>query len=65
MRVGRTYLNKLNKIAKNDVEIFEIHPKLSYNSKVETLMHNSCDSECKNIRIKEGMIREVIECHSK
>ena len=65
VRVGRTYLNKLNKIAKNGVEIFEIHPKLSYNSKVETLMHNSCDSECKNTRIKEGIIREVIECHSK
>ena len=65
VRVGRTCLNKLNKVAKDGVEIFEIHPKLSYNSKVETIMHNSCDSECKSTRVKEGMIREVIECHSK
>lgn len=65
VRVGRICINSLAKVAKDGVVIEEIHPKIDYDSRVETLLHNKCDAVCKQHRMNDGIVREVILCHSK
>ena len=65
VRVGRICVNSLAKVAKGGVVIEEIHPKIDYDSRVETLLHNKCDAVCKQHRINDCIVREVILCHSK
>lgn len=65
VRVGRICVNSLAKVAKGGVVIEEIHPKIDYDSRVETLLHNKCDAVCKQHRMNDGIVREVILCHSK
>lgn len=65
VRVGRICINSLAKVAKDGVVIEEIHPKIDYDSRVETLLHNKCDTVCKQHRMNDGIVREVILCHSK
>lgn len=65
VRVGRICINSLAKVAKDGVVIEEIHPKIDYDSRAETLLHNKCDAVCKQHRMNDGIVREVILCHSK
>lgn len=65
VRVGRICINSLAKVAKDGIVIEEIHPKIDYDSRVETILHNKCDAVCKQHRINDGIVREVILCHSK
>ena len=65
VRVGRICINSLAKVAKDGIVIEEIHPKIDYDSRVETLLHNKCDAVCKQHRMNDGIVREVILCHSK
>lgn len=65
VRVGRICINSLAKVAKDGIVIEEIHPKIDYDSRVETLLHNKCDAVCKQHRMSDGIVREVILCHSK
>lgn len=65
VRVGRICINSLAKVAKDGIVIEEIHPKIDYDSRVETLLHNKCDAACKQHRMNDGIVREVILCHSK
>lgn len=65
VHVGRICINSLAKVAKDGVVIEEIHPKIDYDSRVETLLHNKCDAVCKQHRMDDGIVREVILCHSK
>lgn len=65
VRVGRICINSLAKVAKDGVVVEEIHPKIDYDSRVETLLHNKCDAVCKQHRMNDGIVREVILCHSK
>lgn len=65
VRVGRICINSLSKVAKGGVVIEEIHPKIDYDSRVETILHNKCDVLCKQHRINDGIVREVILCHNR
>lgn len=65
VRVGRICINSLAKVAKDGIVIEEIHPKIDYDSRVETLLHNKCDAVYKQHRMNDGIVREVILCHSK